>query len=182
MTCASGGSEHTTASASLARTLLARHLHFNIGQYFKVYAFENTADPLWLAYVARQKVGRLHLIVSQLLNSMLQPMFVMTSDGFHSNTRSNEIGNAAVLAQRHFVFKLLSSGLTISLLRDTEFRQSKVYMVILGPYFAESAHRYSLSYSRARGTAALNLYSAKSSGVQWRKRTRFWPDARLNQP
>ena len=72
LTCAAGALEHTSASASLARTLLARHLQLNLNRLFQVYTFEDLADQSWLAYVARQKV-RLLLMQSPMLALTVVP-------------------------------------------------------------------------------------------------------------
>ncbi|KAH7094191.1 P-loop containing nucleoside triphosphate hydrolase protein [Auriculariales sp. MPI-PUGE-AT-0066] len=113
LTCAVGADRETVTSATLARTLLARHLQFRLSQYFEVYVFTDLSDPSWLDYVAIRK-----------------PMFVTTSDGGQPPANAPSMVYAAALAQRSFAFDLLSSGISISILRDTVFRQTKIFAFV----------------------------------------------------
>lgn len=60
-------------------------------------------------------------------------MFVMTNDG---GVLDDQNLAGQILTQRIFIFDLLSQGTSVTLLQGTEFRDSKVSLV-LGSYLAE---------------------------------------------
>ncbi|EJD43845.1 P-loop containing nucleoside triphosphate hydrolase protein [Auricularia subglabra TFB-10046 SS5] len=108
-----GSDENAVASAALARTLLARHLHSHLKNEISVHIFSDLQDPGWIDYVSKTK-----------------PMFILTSDGGKLATSGDEVKAACVLTQRQHVFQLLCFGITVSILRDTEFRQTKIFSFV----------------------------------------------------
>ena len=58
-------------------------------------------------------------------------MFVMTNDGdllptSPADTESLNIAAECILVQRMFIFKLLTAGIAVTILKGAEFRDSKV--------------------------------------------------------
>ncbi|KAI0677460.1 P-loop containing nucleoside triphosphate hydrolase protein [Trametes maxima] len=92
------------ASRSLARMILFNHL---MSLEIPTHIFLDTSDASWLSYQRLKK-----------------PMFVMTNDGgvVEKSTRHAE----RVLLQRIFVYNLLAQGVSVTLLKGAEYRDSKI--------------------------------------------------------
>ncbi|KAI0638272.1 P-loop containing nucleoside triphosphate hydrolase protein [Trametes polyzona] len=101
-----GDGEYVPSSRSLARAILFNHL---CSLDVTVHTFLGTSDPAWLSYQKRQK-----------------PMFVMTNDGGVIDNSSSPAQAERVLLQRVFLYSLLAQGVSITLLKGAEYRDSKI--------------------------------------------------------
>ncbi|KAI0375726.1 P-loop containing nucleoside triphosphate hydrolase protein [Pilatotrama ljubarskyi] len=101
-----GDDDYASASRSLARTILFNHL---TSLDIPVHTFLDTSDPAWLSYQRHKK-----------------PMFVMTNDGGVVEESSSSAHAERVLLQRVFVYTLLSQGVSVTLLKGAEYRDSKI--------------------------------------------------------
>ncbi|KAH9899786.1 P-loop containing nucleoside triphosphate hydrolase protein [Cubamyces lactineus] len=106
MTLFNGDDDYIITSRSLARKLLFNHL---MSLDIPVHTFLDTADPAWLSYQRHKK-----------------PMFVMTNDGGVAEESSSEAHAERVLLQRVFIYNLLSQGVSVTLLKGAEYRDSKI--------------------------------------------------------
>ncbi|KAI0660897.1 P-loop containing nucleoside triphosphate hydrolase protein [Cubamyces menziesii] len=98
--------DYTVSSRSLARNLLFNHL---VSLDIPVHTFLGTEDPAWLSYQRHKK-----------------PMFVMTNDGGVAEESSSETHAARVLLQRVFIYNLLCQGVSVTLLKGAQYRDSKI--------------------------------------------------------
>ncbi|KAI0776031.1 P-loop containing nucleoside triphosphate hydrolase protein [Trametes elegans] len=101
-----GDDDYVSASRVLARSILFNHLT-SLG--IPVHVFPDVSDPAWQAY------QRLH-----------KPMFVMTNDGGVVEESSLDAHADRVLLQRVFIYNLLSQGVSVTILKGAEFRDSKI--------------------------------------------------------
>ncbi|EIW61285.1 P-loop containing nucleoside triphosphate hydrolase protein [Trametes versicolor FP-101664 SS1] len=101
-----GEDEHTSSSRTLARSILFNHLS---ALDIPVHTFLDTSDPAWLAY-------RMHT----------KPMFVMTNDGGVVEGAASTAHTERILLQRVFIYTLLAQGISITLLKGAEYRDSKI--------------------------------------------------------
>ncbi|OCH85272.1 P-loop containing nucleoside triphosphate hydrolase protein [Obba rivulosa] len=106
LTTATGPPIFTFSSRTLARGILIGHLR-SLGT--PVHVFKNQFDPEWLSYLRAKK-----------------PMFIMVNDGGTLEDRTSPLLAERVLLQRIFLFDILSQGVTVTLLKGAEFRDSKL--------------------------------------------------------
>ncbi|KAI0310815.1 hypothetical protein OF83DRAFT_1252292 [Amylostereum chailletii] len=106
------GSDFVAASRGLARALLFAHLVNEANVIgVSVHTFSGLSDEAWKTY--RRKT---------------RPMFIMINDG---GALTNEpLQPECVLLQRMFIIRLLFDGVAVSLLRDAEFRDSKIFSFV----------------------------------------------------
>ncbi|PCH35165.1 hypothetical protein WOLCODRAFT_91452 [Wolfiporia cocos MD-104 SS10] len=106
LTLRTGSSNFVVSSRSLCRTVLLHHLQL---LDVKIHKFKNLLDPEWIKY-----------------SSLMKPMFVMTNDGGVIADDNGPLAAERILTQRVFLFDLLSHGISVSLLRGAECRNSKI--------------------------------------------------------
>ncbi|KAH9846953.1 P-loop containing nucleoside triphosphate hydrolase protein [Lenzites betulinus] len=106
LTLRCGDESYVTASRALARSILFGHLQ---SLDVAVHTFHNTADPEWLSYQKRRK-----------------PMFVLTNDGGAMEGRTSNAYAERVLLQRVFIYTVLTQGVSVTLLKGAEYRDSKI--------------------------------------------------------
>ncbi|OSD04333.1 P-loop containing nucleoside triphosphate hydrolase protein [Trametes coccinea BRFM310] len=105
-----GDDAYISSSRSLARTILFNHL---TSLDVPVQTFLDTSDPAWLSYQRHKK-----------------PMFVMTNDGGVVDESSSTAHAERVLLQRVFIYSLLTQGVSVTLLKGAEYRDSKILSFI----------------------------------------------------
>ncbi|CAA7261143.1 unnamed protein product [Cyclocybe aegerita] len=106
LTTKTGDSPLVVASRALARAMLFAHL---LKLEFKVHVFFDQNDDSWKRYCYDRK-----------------PMFVMTNDGGLSDENATELQASRAFQQRSFLLGILSSGISVALLKGAEFRDSKI--------------------------------------------------------
>jgi len=117
-------SQFECSSRFLARSLLYKNL---LKLDIVVHIFEDFSDPSWLQYWAQQK-----------------PMFIMANDGGILAEDGGLLAGERILIMRIFLSKALSSGISVALLKGSEYRDSKILSFVyegrrqLGPPLATS--------------------------------------------
>lgn len=109
-TVQTGGPPSIVASRTLARCLLIRHL---VQSDISVHVFEDLEDPSWLQYEATKK-----------------PMFIMANGGGLLDETASRLTAERILCQRMFFFSLLSRGISVTLFKGTEYRDSKIFSFV----------------------------------------------------
>ncbi|THH15047.1 hypothetical protein EW146_g5371 [Bondarzewia mesenterica] len=149
LTLKTGGSTFVTTSRALARIILFDHLIKHAQKMdLAVHTFKNLSDEAWTNYQRKTR-----------------PMFVMTNDGGVMD--SSPLDAERILVQRTFIFRLLSSGLAVTLLRGSEFRDSKIFAFVFEQHFdlhAEGKVPVVVWNEFASALKALNLADTQRRG------------------
>ena len=106
LTLSYGESNYVSSSRSVARQILFNHVK---SLDIPVHTFLDLSDPAWVSY-----------------QRLTKPMFVMTTDGGVLDDDSPDSTAEYVLLQRVFLYSLLSQGISVTLLRGAQYRDSKV--------------------------------------------------------
>ena len=96
-----------------------------------------------------------------------QPMFVMTTDGGILKGTSSNAASQCRLLQRVFVYSLLTQGISVTLLRGAEYRDSKAcaFSRRLSPVHLRC--RSCLLYTNNEQTVILGIVSKKCFGLRF---------------
>ncbi|CDO68719.1 hypothetical protein BN946_scf184652.g46 [Trametes cinnabarina] len=144
MTLLYGDDEYVSSSRSLARTILFNHLS---SLDVAVYTFLDTSDPAWISYQRHKK-----------------PMFVMTNDGGVVEESSSTAHAERVLLQRIFIYSLLTQGVSVTLLKGAEYRDSKILSFIYEQRVdADPKSRFREDFWKAIQNASKALEAVESS-------------------
>ncbi|KAH9943357.1 P-loop containing nucleoside triphosphate hydrolase protein [Epithele typhae] len=131
--------EYVSSSRSLARQVLFNHLKT---LDIPLHIFADIEDPAWLTYQRLKK-----------------PMFVMTADGGVIRSKSSNAVTERVLLQRVFLYLLLSQGVSVTLLRGAEYKDSKIMSFVYEQRpGADPRSRFKPSFWEAVQSASASLY------------------------